>query len=69
MDKQDGWECHCGMGYAGKDCSLKVSASVTLYTFDISKIQMKSKSKFKVYSKLASERLSLMALPLDFSVK
>ena len=30
MDKEDGWECHCGMGYTGKDCSLKASALITM---------------------------------------
>ena len=24
VDKEDEYECHCGMGYTGRDCSLKV---------------------------------------------
>ena len=33
VDKEDGWECHCGMGYTGKDCSLKARTFFTSSRF------------------------------------
>ena len=29
VDKEDGWECHCGMGYTGMDCSLKARTLIS----------------------------------------